>query len=166
MLMLVNCSNCHTPLQLPTGAPSVRCAICHAVTLIAEPRGLPPPPPPSSSSSSSFTHYRHDYPGAPPLWAPSPYNHAPHGPSSSVHGSKRAVICGISYKNSRQELKGCVNDAKCMKYLLVNRFNFPESSILMLTGTFSLSTSLGLFNIPSTHCFYTLCNVGFQSVRI
>ncbi|KAB1204105.1 Metacaspase-1 [Morella rubra] len=128
MLMLVNCSNCHTPLQLPTGALSVRCAICHAVTLIAEPRGLPPPP-----SPSSFTHYRPDYPRAPPPGAPSPYNHAPHGPLSSVHGSKRAVICGISYKNSRQELKGCVNDAKCMKYLLVNRFNFPESSILMLT---------------------------------
>lgn len=43
------------------------------------------------------------------------------------------MICGISYKYSRHELKGCINDAKCMKYLLVNKFNFPQDSILMLT---------------------------------
>jgi hypothetical protein len=74
--------------------------------------------------------------------APSPYNHAPPGPSPSFHGRKRAVICGITYKNSRHELKGCITDAKCMKYLLANRFNFPESSTLMLTGTLALSLSL------------------------
>ncbi|XP_059459931.1 metacaspase-1-like [Corylus avellana] len=125
MLMLVNCSNCRTPLQLPPGAQSIRCAICHAITRIAEPRSLQPPPAPPSS-----TH--HPY-GAAPSMAPSPYNHAPPGPSPSVHGRKRAVICGISYKNSSHELKGCINDAKCMKYLLVSRFHFPESSILMLT---------------------------------
>lgn len=43
------------------------------------------------------------------------------------------MICGVSYKNTRHELKGCINDARCMKYMLVNRFKFPESSILMLT---------------------------------
>ncbi|KAF3433219.1 hypothetical protein FNV43_RR24321 [Rhamnella rubrinervis] len=108
MLMLVDCSNCGTPLQLPPGAKSIRCAICHAVTAVADPRTVPAPP--------------------------SPYNHAPAGNlAPSVHGRKRAVICGVSYKNTRHELKGCVNDAKCMKYLLVNKFSFPESSILMLT---------------------------------
>lgn len=55
-------------------------------------------------------------------------------PPPNAHGRKRAVICGISYKNSRHELKGCINDAKCMRYLLVNKFGFPEDSILMLTG--------------------------------
>jgi Caspase domain len=49
------------------------------------------------------------------------------------------VICGISYKGTEYELKGCLNDANCMKYLLVNRFGFPESSILMLTGGSSAS---------------------------
>lgn len=121
--MLVNCSNCHTPLQLPPGAQSIRCAICRGVTLIADPRSLPPPgsshqpyPPPSSSTASS------------------PYNHAPPGAPPQVHGRKRALIVGVSYTNSRHELKGCLNDAKCMKYLLINRFKFPESSIVMLTG--------------------------------
>ncbi|KAG7028729.1 Metacaspase-1, partial [Cucurbita argyrosperma subsp. argyrosperma] len=114
--MLVNCSSCRTPLQLPPGASSIRCAICRAVTQVMDPRSVPPP--------SSYQ--------APPP-APSPYNHAPPGPPAHPHGRKRAVICGISYRYSRHELKGCLNDAKCMRYLLINKFRFPEDSILMLT---------------------------------
>ncbi|KAJ8448337.1 hypothetical protein Cgig2_021965 [Carnegiea gigantea] len=111
-MYLVDCSNCRTPLQLPPGATSIRCAICQAVTQIAShPRSLPQAPPP--------------WPPA----APPPY----HGAPPPVAGRKKAVICGISYKYSRYELKGCINDAKCMKHLLINRFNFPESDILMLT---------------------------------
>lgn len=133
--MLVDCSTCRTPLQLPPGAKSIRCALCHAVTRIADPRGVPPPPVPQPpySTTSAYHHHHHQNP-PPPL--PSPYNHAPPGQPPSAHGRKRAVICGISYKNSRHELKGCVNDANCMKHLLVNRFKFPESSIIMLTGNF------------------------------
>ncbi|EOY22712.1 Metacaspase 1 isoform 2 [Theobroma cacao] len=124
MLMLVNCSNCHTPLQLPPGAKSIRCVLCQAVTLIADPRYAPSP-------SASSSHYYQQPP--PQLQGPSPYNHAPSGPPPQAHGSKRAVICGVSYKNTGYELKGCINDANCMKYLLVNRFSFPESSIVTLT---------------------------------
>ncbi|KAK1261318.1 Metacaspase-1 [Acorus gramineus] len=124
MMMLVNCSNCRTSLQLPPGARSIRCAICQAVTRVADPRDLPPPPP---SSSSSY--------GAPPPPPSTPSPYQPHGvmaPPPS-HGSKKAVICGISYRYSRHELKGCINDAKCMKYMLIHKFHFPESSIIMLT---------------------------------
>ncbi|KAI8572469.1 hypothetical protein RHMOL_Rhmol01G0201300 [Rhododendron molle] len=116
--MLVNCSHCRTPLQLPPGARSIRCAICQAVTHIADPRAAPPPPPSHPETP-------------PPPPAPSPYNNL--APPPPAHGGKKAVICGISYKYSRHELKGCINDAKCMKYLLINKFKFPESSILMLT---------------------------------
>ncbi|XP_052178135.1 metacaspase-1-like [Diospyros lotus] len=129
MLMLVDCSNCRTPLQLPPGARSIRCALCQAVTPIADcSRGFPqqPPPPPPATSSS----YHHLYPPPP---APSPYGQSPAGQLPPVHGRKKAVICGISYRNTRHELKGCINDAKCMKFLLINRFKFPESSIIMLT---------------------------------
>lgn len=134
VMLLVNCSNCHTPLQLPPGAPSIRCAICRAVTLIADPRS--PASHSSSSSSSSHHHHLHHYP-------PPPLHHAPPGPPAPAYGAKRALICGVSYRNSRDELKGCVNDAKCMKFLLTNRFKFPESSILVLTGasTFYASVS-------------------------
>ncbi|KAM7273950.1 hypothetical protein ACFE04_028614 [Oxalis oulophora] len=48
-------------------------------------------------------------------------------------GHKRAVICAVSYKDTDGELEGCINDAKYMKYMLINRFKFPEASILMLT---------------------------------
>ncbi|KAJ7565759.1 hypothetical protein O6H91_02G073700 [Diphasiastrum complanatum] len=49
--------------------------------------------------------------------------------------SKKAVICGISYRNTEYELDGCINDANCMKYLLQTKFEFPESTIVMLTET-------------------------------
>ncbi|XP_031394106.1 metacaspase-1 [Punica granatum] len=139
-LMLVNCSGCRTPLQLPPGARSIRCAICKAVTNIADPRSVPPPShaqPPSSHGPPPSSH------GPPP---PSPYNHAPPGPPPSAHGRKRAVICGISYRFSRHELKGCINDAKCMKYLLMNKFRFPEESILMLT-----EEETDPYRIPTKH---------------
>ncbi|CAA7038961.1 unnamed protein product [Microthlaspi erraticum] len=76
------------------------------------------------SAPSPFNH-------SPP--GPSPFNHAPPGPPPAVHGSKRAVIIGVSYKNTKDELKGCINDANCMKFMLMKRFHFPESCILMLT---------------------------------
>ncbi|KAM3323139.1 metacaspase-1 [Capsicum chacoense] len=120
MMMLVNCSNCHIPLQLPPGARSIRCAVCQAVTQLADPRAVPPPSP---------HQYNHPPPAAAP---PSPYSHAPPGPPPNAHGRKKAVIVGISYRYSRHELKGCLNDSKCMKYLLINKFQFPEASILML----------------------------------
>ncbi|CAL1405606.1 unnamed protein product [Linum trigynum] len=123
MYMLVDCSNCRTPLQLPPAAQSIRCAICHAVTLIAQPR--------SAAASPLQQHNSNDRLSNRP--SPSPYNHAPPGPPPAAHGTKRAVICGISYRKTKHELKGCINDAKCMKYLLINRFKFPESSIVFLT---------------------------------
>jgi len=127
MLMFINCSNCHAQLQLPPGAPSIRCAICRAITQVADPRSVPPPTSQYPSHSPA--------PQLPP--APSPYSHAPPGPPPNAHGRKKAVICGISYRYSRHELKGCINDAKCMKYLLINKFQFPQDSILMLTGTYA-----------------------------
>ncbi|XWS35565.1 hypothetical protein CRYUN_Cryun20dG0008100 [Craigia yunnanensis] len=121
--MLVECSSCRTPLQLPHGARSIRCAICQAVTNIPNPHSVPS----SSQTPAPSTH------APPPPSSPSPYNHAPSGAPPPVHGRKRAVICGISYRYSRHELKGCINDAKCMRYLLINKFKFPEDSVLMLT---------------------------------
>lgn len=138
--MLVNCSNCHTPLQLPVGAKSIRCAICRAVTLIADPRSSPAPTPPASAyyppappppTPPASAYNNHHYPLAP---APSPYNYQTTNSGQNPSGGrKRAVIVGISYKNTKNELKGCINDAKCMRFLLTNRFNFPQDSILMLT---------------------------------
>ncbi|GMH00649.1 hypothetical protein Nepgr_002488 [Nepenthes gracilis] len=136
MLMLLNCSNCRTPLQLPPGARSIRCAVCHAVTNIADPRTAPPHP----QSGSAVSHLPQTQP------PPSPYNQAPAGPPPSAHGRKKAVICGISYRYSRHELKGCINDAKCMKYFLINKFQFPADSIIMLT-----EEETDPYKIPTKH---------------
>ncbi|CAA0834511.1 Metacaspase-1 [Striga hermonthica] len=151
MLMLVNCSNCHTPLQLPPGASSIRCAICQAITRIADPRAGPPAPPTHYHTPTTYNngYINNSYYTPPPPPVPSPYNHVPppyHHAPPAAHGRKKAVIVGISYKNSKQELKGCINDAKCMKFMLVNRFNFPESSILMLT-----EEETDPYRIPTKH---------------
>ncbi|KAL6530362.1 Metacaspase-1 [Orobanche hederae] len=167
MFMLVNCSNCHTPLQLPPGSTSIRCAICQAVTQIASGPPAPPStyPPTTSPSTNGYNSY---YPPAPPApfpynhappapynhappapykhAPPAPYNHAPQIPPPPAPGRKKAVIVGISYRNSKQELKGCINDAKCMKFMLINRFKFPESSILMLT-----EEETDPYRIPTKH---------------
>ncbi|TQD96234.1 hypothetical protein C1H46_018143 [Malus baccata] len=117
--MPVQCSNCHKKVQLlrPGEAP-VYCPICRVATYTAP-----------------YSYSHHYPPHQPPLLAlpPPPYSQIPPGTPMLARGCKRAVICAVSYKNSKHELKGCINDAKCMKYLLVNRFNFPDSSILMLT---------------------------------
>lgn len=63
---------------------------------------------------------------------PNPLQYTPK--PTHAQGAKRAVIVGISYQGTALELKGCLNDAKCMRYLLTSKFHFPESSILLLTG--------------------------------
>lgn len=123
MLMPVQCSKCHKNVQLlPPGPPSM---CCHVATYRAP-----------------YSYSHHYPPHQLPLTAlpPPPYSHLPPRPPLFAHVCKRAVICAVSYKNSKHELKGCINDANCMRYLLVNRFHFPESSILMLTGNFDVET--------------------------
>ena len=148
MPMLVNYSNCRTPLQLPAGATAIRCALCQAVTLIVNPCNMltapaPPPPPPFSTLPLC---------NVPPP-PPSLYNyHMPPGPPLNVHGRKKAVIVGILYRYSQHELKGCINDAKCMRYLLINKFHFPQESILMLTGMY---VSLYLCRHVSMYAYVT-----------
>lgn len=68
------------------------------------------------------------------------------------------MICGISYKFSRHELKGCINDAKCMRFLLINKFQFPADSILMLTGKLPFfDLSLFFFEKLISVVVYSFC---------
>lgn len=46
---------------------------------------------------------------------------------------KKALIVGCNYQRTRDELKGCINDAKCMEYLLATKFGFDKRSIRVLT---------------------------------
>lgn len=40
---------------------------------------------------------------------------------------------GINYFGTSAQLNGCINDAKCMEYLLKTKFGFKQDSILMMT---------------------------------
>lgn len=122
MVKLVECNNCHTILQLPHGAQSIRCVFCSAViTDTTETRRRTRL---LSYMNNSFllSHGRVSATAGQKIQPPPAF------------GRKRALIIGITYKKTKYELKGCLNDAKCMKYLLVNRFKFPQDSVLMLTG--------------------------------
>ncbi|GMH32747.1 hypothetical protein BSKO_00581 [Bryopsis sp. KO-2023] len=46
---------------------------------------------------------------------------------------KKALIVGCNYPRTSAELKGCINDANCMKYLLTTKFGFEERNIRLLT---------------------------------
>ncbi|XVF49468.1 hypothetical protein PTKIN_Ptkin04bG0015100 [Pterospermum kingtungense] len=39
-----------------------------------------------------------------------------------THGRKRAVLCGLLYKNSKERLEGCENDVHIVKKLLVELY--------------------------------------------
>ncbi|XP_049405910.1 metacaspase-1-like isoform X2 [Solanum stenotomum] len=122
MVKFVECANCHTTLQLPSGAQSIRCAICCA-TVSTDTTEL--------RKTSRLTSYMNNY---------FPILHGRASPTAGqkiqpppAFGRKRALIIGITYKNTKDELQGCINDAKCMKFLLVNRFKFPQEAVIMLT---------------------------------
>ncbi|KAM0878507.1 hypothetical protein ACQ4PT_034831 [Festuca glaucescens] len=58
-----------------------------------------------------------------------------HNPGFGVcRSKKRAVLIGIKYTGRRaSELRGPINDVKCMKHLLTTRFGFPSEGIIILT---------------------------------
>ncbi|KAL8143577.1 hypothetical protein V2J09_016609 [Rumex salicifolius] len=47
--------------------------------------------------------------------------------------SKRALVCGVSYKNQKYKLRGTQNDAFDMRTFLVQRWGFSPTNIRMLT---------------------------------
>ncbi|XVF44787.1 hypothetical protein PTKIN_Ptkin02bG0152000 [Pterospermum kingtungense] len=60
-------------------------------------------------------------------------NHEPSGPSPT-RSSKRAVLCGITYSDTKQnKLKGSINDVRNMRDLLITRFGYPREFIRVLT---------------------------------
>jgi len=100
---LVGCPNCRRKVWLHPGVAGFRCHYCGAHVGIRQPE-------PYGRPNSIRKH-----------------------PLVQVSTNKRAVLCGICYKNTPYELKGCINDVNCLKYLLTTRFNFPEDSIVTLT---------------------------------
>jgi hypothetical protein len=48
-------------------------------------------------------------------------------------GRKRALLIGINYFGTSNELKGCINDVHNIKAFLVQLYNFREADMVILT---------------------------------
>ncbi|MED6108736.1 hypothetical protein PIB30_026822 [Stylosanthes scabra] len=67
---------------------------------------------------------------------PPPLQHSlsrPPPPPPSPYGNKRALLIGITYYNSKNRIKGSLNDVNSIKYFLIHNLDFPIHSICMLT---------------------------------
>ena len=51
------------------------------------------------------------------------------------NGTKRALLVGCNYPNTKAELSGCANDVENWKELLTNYFGFDEADIKILVDT-------------------------------
>ncbi|XP_038683534.1 metacaspase-1-like [Tripterygium wilfordii] len=49
------------------------------------------------------------------------------------HPRKRALLCGVSYRQRKFKLKGTVNDVNNIESLLITTFRFPPENIIVLT---------------------------------
>jgi hypothetical protein len=68
-----------------------------------------------------------------PLNVTAPGRHCP-----ETHPRKRAVLCGVTYRNRKFRLKGTVNDVKSMRELLIKHFDYSQECIRVLTGNYYL----------------------------
>ena len=108
----IRCKYCSACLTVTPGERAIQCAQCCGVTRIRRSMRLPLPALPR--------------PAAPTAAFP------------CTRGKKRAVLVGITYAGGMRrgcgELRGPINDVKCMRNLLCQRFGFPAECIIMLTG--------------------------------
>ncbi|VAH68070.1 unnamed protein product [Triticum turgidum subsp. durum] len=109
---MVRCRQCSSSITAMPGARAVQCMQCSCVTRV-------------SGRGRQQHGYGQGYGGngggmlMPPM-RPTPA-------FGGGRGKKRAVLIGIKYTNRRScELRGPINDVKCMRYLLTERFGFPN----------------------------------------
>ncbi|XP_012698598.1 metacaspase-1 isoform X1 [Setaria italica] len=103
----VRCKYCRASLTAIPGERAIQCAHCNCVTRIRRADRIP-------------------LPVMGPMTAP----------FQRARGKKRAVLVGITYAGMRRgcgELRGPINDVKCMRNLLCQRFGFPSECVIMLT---------------------------------
>lgn len=123
------CKWCRVKLLVPLEAQSVRCPNCQTTVEFR------------FSSNYSLPKVNGYQNGAPVgdmynmnMGLPAYNNHLRPTPALlPAQSPKRAVLCGVSYKNHERRLTGSVNDVLSMRYFLVERMGFPRASVLLLT---------------------------------
>ncbi|XP_041015884.1 metacaspase-3-like isoform X1 [Juglans microcarpa x Juglans regia] len=84
----------------------------------------------SSSSSSSNTASPSTGDSSSLYIKPSP---AVLASAEAISGRKRALLCGVTYRNKNYSLSGTINDVRSIKSLLIQRFGYPGECIRVLT---------------------------------
>ncbi|KAM0878510.1 hypothetical protein ACQ4PT_034832 [Festuca glaucescens] len=103
---MVRCRECRTNLTAAPGARAVHCMQCSCVTRV-----------PGSGRQVAVVPHPRPNPGF-----------------GVCRSKKRAVLIGIKYTGRRaNELRGPINDVKCMSHLLTTRFGFHNEGIIILT---------------------------------
>ena len=66
-------------------------------------------------------------------------------PANALSGPrKRAVLVGCNYASTPSaSLQGCINDASCLRYLLLSRFGFQDDDIVLLLDTSPCEKRMG-----------------------
>jgi hypothetical protein len=81
---------------------------------------------PPHHSSNQTAHGRAVDFGAPTARATPGVPHAMPAPGGPT---KRALLIGVNYMGTRAQLNGCINDARCLHYLLTHRLGFREDQV-------------------------------------
>ncbi|GJN31672.1 hypothetical protein PR202_gb20097 [Eleusine coracana subsp. coracana] len=122
---------CRAYLSVPSGARSVRCPLCDAVTRVERH---------PHNAAVGFVKGLFGSivsPGALQRPAPGAASQLPASYPRVRGCKKRALLVGISYAGTEYELRGTVNDVYCMGFLLRERFNFRSDCILVMTRKFT-----------------------------
>ncbi|KAK4739762.1 hypothetical protein R3W88_003459 [Solanum pinnatisectum] len=136
------CQWCGMKIAAPIGAQTITCPRCQSVTQLQPARnyGFANFPTANNNMSPGFSAF----PSRPGRMSPNANNFQPQqfNPMSpqinnirppAVHGRKRAVLCGITYRGHPKSLKGSINDVLSMRYFLVEKLGFPNASVVVLT---------------------------------
>ncbi|KAH3681573.1 hypothetical protein WICPIJ_007447 [Wickerhamomyces pijperi] len=75
-----------------------------------------------------------------PTGPPPPSSVQSYGPNNSMNfqysqcsGKKKALLIGINYIGTSNQLRGCINDAHAMKAFLIDRYGYKEEDMVVLT---------------------------------
>ncbi|XP_047086990.1 metacaspase-1-like [Lolium rigidum] len=116
----MECGQCGAGLSVPRGARSVQCAHCRGVTRVQRHGAV-------GVVMNAFANMavRGGRPVTPPRLREAGYPRVP--------GDKRALLIGINYTGTENELSGPINDVKGMSFLLTQKYGFPKECILTMT---------------------------------
>ncbi|KAF5444184.1 hypothetical protein F2P56_036680 [Juglans regia] len=151
------CTVCNKVYRMPKPSETIHCTECNAVTRISrsssgsglglrfiesvlnskpnllpyrnsgkDHKGRQKNKQQSSSSSSSNT-------ASPITGDSSSLDIYKPSPAEAISGRKRALLCGVTYRNKNYSLSGTINDVRSIKNLLIQRFGYPEECIRVLT---------------------------------